>query len=326
MLMRNTLILYGPPGTGKSTLAEIFAKQSIGVSPVVLNAPNLVTVEQGSGVANINNTFEAAKRSSSPTVIIIEEVDSIADSWLPFKNNEEQRAIYQALNTQIDSIKENHKIFVICTTNYIERCASEFLSRFEQVKIGPLSEQERISALRIFFFNNDSLTADIQTVHHIVEQLVQKAPLHNKNDLQAIGETIDKIEDSFQKLPLTHYDTSVISTIKAYRDSVKHTIEAYHSDPAFKISQTEQEVAAINLLISLLDTRLNIYDFVMKPNSTFAYLVHQMENKSLRFIKYFSMDVIAHAHQYQNGYITKKLITALIEKYRERLNQSSYRS
>lgn len=76
-----------------------------------------------------------------------EEVDAIACSENRSANKEASRA-YQLFNVLSDKYKEESKLLITCTTNYYEKCASEFRSRYILVEVDQIAGKERIETFK----------------------------------------------------------------------------------------------------------------------------------------------------------------------------------
>ena len=76
-------LLYGPPGCGKTMLARALATESSG-NMILVRGPEILSKWMGESEKAIREIFRKAK-SSSPCVIIFDELDSLAR----FKSNEE---------------------------------------------------------------------------------------------------------------------------------------------------------------------------------------------------------------------------------------------
>lgn len=111
------VLLYGPPGTGKTLLARACAAQ-VNATFLKLAGSQLVQMYIGDGAKMVRDAFALA-REKAPTVIFIDEVDSIGmkrtDSEIS-GGREVQRTMLELLN-QLDGFSSNDNVKVIAATN-----------------------------------------------------------------------------------------------------------------------------------------------------------------------------------------------------------------
>ncbi len=108
------VLLYGPPGTGKTLLAKAVANES-GANFISISGPEVMSKWYGQSEENLRKIFEDAEKNS-PSIIFIDEIDSIAPKREEAKGEVERRVVSQLL-TLMDGLKSRGKVIVIAATN-----------------------------------------------------------------------------------------------------------------------------------------------------------------------------------------------------------------
>ena len=114
------VLLYGPPGTGKTLLARAVAHHT-DCTFIRVSGSELVQKYIGEGSRLVRELFVMA-REHSPSIIFMDEIDSIGSSRLeagPFGDSEVQRTMLELLN-QLDGFESTQNIKVIMCTNRID--------------------------------------------------------------------------------------------------------------------------------------------------------------------------------------------------------------
>ncbi len=108
------VLLYGPPGTGKTLLAKAVANES-GANFISISGPEIMSKWYGASEENLRKIFDEAEKNA-PTIIFIDEIDSIAPKREEVSGEVERRVVSQLL-TLMDGLKKRGKIIVIAATN-----------------------------------------------------------------------------------------------------------------------------------------------------------------------------------------------------------------
>ncbi len=108
------VLLYGPPGTGKTLLAKAVANES-GASFFSIAGPEVMNKFYGQSEENLRNIFEEAQKEA-PSIIFIDEIDSLAPKREEVTGEVEKRLVSQLL-TLLDGMKSRGKVIVIAATN-----------------------------------------------------------------------------------------------------------------------------------------------------------------------------------------------------------------
>ena len=110
------VLLHGPPGTGKTLLAKAVASET-DAHFISIGGPEIMSKFFGQSEENLRKIFEEAKENA-PSIIFLDELDSIATKRDEGKNQVESRIVAQLLSL-MDGIKGRGEIIVIGATNKV---------------------------------------------------------------------------------------------------------------------------------------------------------------------------------------------------------------
>jgi transitional endoplasmic reticulum ATPase len=108
------VLLYGPPGTGKTLLAKAVAGET-SAHFISLSGPEIIGKYYGESEEKLREIFKQAEENS-PSIIFIDEIDSIAPKRDEVSGELEKRLVSQLL-TLMDGMKSRGKVVVIAATN-----------------------------------------------------------------------------------------------------------------------------------------------------------------------------------------------------------------
>ncbi len=143
------VLLTGPPGTGKTLLAKAVATETDSTFYSIAG-PEIMSKYYGESEKHIRDVFEKAEKNA-PTIIFIDEIDSIAPKRAEGIDQTEKRVVAQLL-TLMDGLKSRGQVVVMAATNRPEDVdeALRRPGRFDrELKINPPSETARKEILRI---------------------------------------------------------------------------------------------------------------------------------------------------------------------------------
>lgn len=108
------VLLFGPPGTGKTLLARAVASE-VDAHFVPLSGPEVMSKYYGDSEKKIREIFDNA-RQKAPSIIFIDEIDSIAPKRQETAGEVERRVTAQLL-TMMDGLASRGQVVVIAATN-----------------------------------------------------------------------------------------------------------------------------------------------------------------------------------------------------------------
>jgi len=210
------VLLYGPPGTGKTLLAKAVANES-NAHFISISGPEIMSKFYGESEARLREIFKEAKEKS-PSIIFIDEIDSIAPKREEVTGEVERRVVSQLLSL-MDGLEARGKVIVISATNR-PNAIDPALRRFDrEIEIKVPDKKGRKDILMIHTRNmplSDDVNADkIASISHgyvgaDLEYLCKEAamkclrrllPELNLEDEKLPPETLDKLVvngDDFQ--------------------------------------------------------------------------------------------------------------------------------
>ena len=143
------VLLYGPPGTGKTLLAKAVANEA-GAHFLVINGPEIMSKYYGESERKIREIFEEAKKNA-PSIIFIDEIDSIAPKREETHGDVEKRVVAQLLSL-MDGLQARGQVIVIGATNLPDALdpALRRPGRFDvEIEVGVPNREARLDILRV---------------------------------------------------------------------------------------------------------------------------------------------------------------------------------
>ena len=143
------VLLHGPPGTGKTLLAKAVASET-NANFMTIGGPEIMSKYHGESEEHLREIFKQAQENA-PTIIFIDEIDSIAPKREEVTGETERRVVAQMLSL-MDGLESRGKVVVIGATNRPNALdpALRRPGRFDrEIEIGVPDKTGRLEILQI---------------------------------------------------------------------------------------------------------------------------------------------------------------------------------
>ncbi len=143
------VLLHGPPGTGKTLLAKALASETNSHFQT-LSGPEIMSKYYGESEERLREIFKEAEQEA-PSIIFIDEIDSIAPKREEVTGEVERRIVAQLLAV-MDGLESRGKVVVIGATNRPDALdpALRRPGRFDrEIEIGVPNREARLEVLQI---------------------------------------------------------------------------------------------------------------------------------------------------------------------------------
>ncbi|HOI70596.1 MAG: CDC48 family AAA ATPase [Methanothrix sp.] len=147
------VLLHGSPGTGKTLIAKAVANET-NANFFSIAGPEVMSKYYGESEQRLRDIFEEANRNT-PSIIFIDELDSIAPKRGEVTGEVERRVVAQLL-AMMDGLKERGQVVVIGATNRIDAIdpALRRPGRFDrEIEIGVPDRVDRLEIIQIHVQN-----------------------------------------------------------------------------------------------------------------------------------------------------------------------------
>lgn len=204
------LLLVGPPGTGKSMLARLIATQTQR-SFYPLSAADVLGGQVGDSVKRLSEIFARA-RAQSPSILFFDEIDGLLPRNNGLQSTHDVQLVEQC-RTEISQLEAEHNVFLIGTTNHIERIdaailrGGRFSEKIEMQLPGPENRQLLLTKLLADLkiqANVRDVVAATEGLSHADLEAVVKAAVRN-----ALGRALEQSNAGVPPLLLEDFERAI---------------------------------------------------------------------------------------------------------------------
>jgi len=259
------VLLHGPPGTGKTWIAKAVANEA-GANFLSVQGPEIMSKYYGQSEEKLREKFEEAK-DQSPSIIFIDELDSIAPKRDDVKGEVERRVVAQLL-TLLDGLTQRGETIVIAATNRVDAIdpALRRPGRFDrEIEIGLPDRNGRKEILQIHTrgmpvaddvelatlseYTHGFAGADLESLvkeaamralrrylpeiemgEPIPSEVLEKMEVKEKDFLEALREIEpSSLREIMVEIPQVSWDD--VGGLEAIKEKLKDSVERPISDP-----------------------------------------------------------------------------------------------
>ncbi len=209
------VLLHGPPGTGKTLLAKAVASETSS-NFFSLSGPEIMSKYYGQSEENLREIFKQAQENA-PSIIFIDEIDSIAPKREEVTGEVERRVVAQLL-ALMDGLESRGKVVVIGATNRPNALdpALRRPGRFDrEIEIGIPDRKGRYEILMIHTRGMPLEGVDLQEIANLTHGFTgaDLAALAKEAAMRALRRVLPKIDLEADSIP-----AEVLNSLKVTRD------------------------------------------------------------------------------------------------------------
>ncbi|MGN0034365.1 MAG: CDC48 family AAA ATPase [Coriobacteriales bacterium] len=225
------ILLYGPPGTGKTLIARAVAAETK-AHFINVNGPEIMHKYYGESEAKLRQIFLEARRNT-PSIIFLDEIDSLAPKRSDVQGEVEKRVVAQLLSL-MDGLEDRGQVVVIGATN-MPRLIDPALrrpGRFDrEIAILPPDAKGRLEVLKIHTRSMPlAQDVDLEKIANVTYGFVGAdiASLCKETGMIALRKVLPQIEENSGELP--HFEVHQEDFINALKEVQPSATREYYSE------------------------------------------------------------------------------------------------
>lgn len=208
------VLLHGPPGTGKTLIAKAVANE-VDAHFISISGPEIMSKYYGESEQRLREIFEEAKENA-PSIIFIDEIDSIAPKREEVTGEVERRVVAQLL-TLMDGLEARGQVIVIGATNRPDAVdpALRRPGRFDrEIEIGVPDKEGRKEILQIHTRGMPiEPNYSRSDVLRVLEEF-RKAGRFEESRIEKILEAVEKADGEDEITEALKTDEEIFSEVK----------------------------------------------------------------------------------------------------------------
>ncbi|VVB96129.1 VCP-like ATPase [uncultured archaeon] len=281
------VLMYGPPGTGKTLIARAVANES-GANFCSIAGPEIMSKYYGESEQRLREIFEQAKKDA-PSIIFIDELDSIAPKREEVTGEVERRVVAQLL-TMMDGMEERGQVVVIGATNRIDAIdpALRRPGRFDrEIEIGVPDLADRLEILQIhsrgmpiYHWENDIAEKKLMERIASFENNSKTRISENTLKIEILISEKSKIENELNDIKDGQDKQDQLKHLKSRIDDLEKNIETHKNNN----KKLEKEIHSINKINETLKEKRNILETLLADiNEIRQTSERELEDVSITF-------------------------------------------